>query len=193
MNLPPLIAELEFPDFDWQAACKEVADSDERPTWAYTWPAGLRLLGDLAELIDLRGLRVCDLGCGRGLLGLAALQLGAASVHFCDASETVLSYVQECLDHNGLSQRSSCHPHRWGTPIPGAPFDLILGGDILYRPECFTELLDSIATGLSQEGQALLADPRQKLEKELSALAIARSLRTTIQRHKTYTLINFRY
>jgi predicted RNA methylase len=44
---------------------------------------------DLAEFlvcenINLTGKRVLDLGCGTGILGILAMQLGAQAVHFQD-------------------------------------------------------------------------------------------------------------
>lgn len=192
MALPHLLADFTFPEFDWNKACTEAAaHHDERPTWAYVWPAGLRLAHDLSET-DIRGRRICDLGCGRGLLGLTALKLGAAHVSFCDASSEVLHYVSLCIERNGLSQRSVCLQHRWGQPLPDGPYDLILGGDILYRPELFEALINSIASGLAPHGSALLSDPRHQLEAEVSVLAMAHRLTASIQRHETYTLIIFR-
>ena len=38
----------------------------------------------LEQGIELRGKRVLDLGCGVGVLGMLAIHLGAASVHFQD-------------------------------------------------------------------------------------------------------------
>ncbi|XP_072884429.1 histidine protein methyltransferase 1 homolog [Hemitrygon akajei] len=48
---------------------------------------------DLVEYLDnveLQGQRVLDLGCGAGLLGIAALSKGAACVHFQDYNSEVL-------------------------------------------------------------------------------------------------------
>jgi ribosomal protein L11 methylase PrmA len=38
----------------------------------------------ICKHINLTGKRVLDLGCGSGLLGILAMQLGAESVHFQD-------------------------------------------------------------------------------------------------------------
>ncbi|XP_032878934.1 histidine protein methyltransferase 1 homolog [Amblyraja radiata] len=51
---------------------------------------------DLVEYmagIDLQGLKVLDLGCGAGLLGIAALSKGAACVHFQDYNSEVLEQL----------------------------------------------------------------------------------------------------
>jgi predicted nicotinamide N-methyase len=168
-----------MPEFDWQQACQEAASNgDERPTWAYDWPAGEILAECLAELIDCRGKHVCDLGCGRGRLGRQALSLHAERVCFADGSQHPLAYLQQLV----VDARASFHQHRWGAPIPEAPYDLILGGDILYRPECFQDLLHSIATSLTATGKALLADPRNQLEPVLADLTRAEGLRWQTRR-----------
>ncbi|XP_055492664.1 histidine protein methyltransferase 1 homolog isoform X2 [Leucoraja erinacea] len=51
---------------------------------------------DLVEYmagIDLQGLKVLDLGCGAGLVGIAALIKGAACVHFQDYNSEVLEQL----------------------------------------------------------------------------------------------------
>ena len=136
MNLPEILNGLIPPPMNWQQAFLDAAAiGDDRPTWAYDWPAGLRLAHNLGELYQLQGKKVCDLGCGRGTLGLCALQLGAAHVDFCDGSAQVLSYVQKVLDCNHFLDTAQCHVHQWGKPLPLKSYDIILGGDILYRPE----------------------------------------------------------
>ena len=147
-------------------------------TGAYAWPAGTRLARDLAGVVPLAGLRVLELGCGSGQCGRRALDLGASEVVFADGSPQVIA---------GLTGFRAM-VHQWGEAVSGAPFDVILGGDILYRPECFAALLRSIALALSPQGVALLADPRPVLEAELPLLAHAAGLTWTTTRRADYTL-----
>ncbi len=140
-------------------------------TWAYPWPAGERLAADLALVVSVDGLRVAELGCGRGRCGLTAATLGARSVVFCDVAPEPLAYVERALLANGLANGSTCR-HAWGTPVPGAPYDLLIGADILYRPLFHRALLLSIANSLTPGGLALLADPRSVLEAELADIAV---------------------
>lgn len=153
------------------------ADSDL--TWAYAWPAGLRLSARLAEFDPCQG-RLADLGCGRGNLGFTALSMGAPSVTFADRSPTALAFVDQVITANDFQARATTATHEWGEPIPGAPFDLILGGDILYRPAFFERLLASIRLSLTSNGRALLADPRQRLDAELPDIAARCGLTWTV-------------
>ena len=166
------------------------ARGDADLTWAYPWPAGERLAADLAEIADCRGLRIAEMGCGRGRSGLTALLLGAAEVLFADIAAEPLSYVTEAMAANQVSNRGRTSLHAWGDRLPGAPFDLLIGADILYRPAFHASLLKSIASSLHPAGQCLLADPRTELEPELPLLAAACGLSWRQQRRALgYTLV----
>jgi predicted nicotinamide N-methyase len=160
---------LIWPDFHWQHALDDANKAgDERPTWAYNWPAGQRLDRLLPELISTAPQRLIDLGCGRGLLGLHALQRWPqCHVTFCDQSKAVLQFVTATAATNNFAARCDTLLHTWGEPLPKA--DLIVGGDILYRPECHAALLKSIRS--SNAALCLLGDPREELEQQLPSLA----------------------
>ena len=165
---------IEWPTHDWQIALdRATAQGDERPTWAYSWPAGERLQRLLPGLVPNAPLKIIDLGCGRGLLGMSCLlRWKQCHVTFCDASPEVLTFVAATAAANKVDNRCRTLEHRWGTPLPHA--DLILGGDILYRPECHDALLHSIAS--SQAARCILSDPREVLEENLPSLAAQRGL-----------------
>lgn len=168
----------------------EPAHGDADLTWAYPWPAGERLAADLASVVDCRGLRIAELGCGRGRTGLTALLLGAAEVLFTDLAPEPLAYVNLALEANRLQSRGRTALHAWGAPLPDGPFDLLIGADILYRPAFHAALLQSIASSLGPLGRCLLADPRTELEPELPALAASCGLLWKPQRRtKQYTLV----
>jgi len=54
---------------------------------------------------ELAGLRVADIGCGSGVLGLAALRLGAASVAAVDTDSLAVRATADNADLNGLSHQ----------------------------------------------------------------------------------------
>lgn len=151
-------------------------------TWRYQWPAGSRFLAEIADLVQVAGRRVIDLGCGQGRLGRWALQAGAAEVLFADYAVEALDLIPEVPGARRMV-------HAWGEPLP--PCDVLLGGDILYRASLFPALLDSVASTLTTPAAgAWLVDPRSNLEAELPGLAAARGLRWDSRRRPTgYTLI----
>ena len=55
------------------------------------------------KLTELAGLRVADLGCGSGVLGLAALRLGAASVAAVDTDGLAVRATADNAGLNGLT------------------------------------------------------------------------------------------
>ena len=181
----PHLADLIVPDDAYPHVEADTADQ----TGVYAWPAGDRLARDLLQLVDCTGLRVLDLGCGRGHLGLSALRLGAERVTFCDGHPLVCAGLRRVLEANRLT--AAVHEHRWGTPPPGGPFDLILGGDILYRATLFPALLDSVAAAIG-DGQVLLSDPRLRLEADLPRLAAERHLTWQQERQADYSLVRIR-
>jgi ribosomal protein L11 methylase PrmA len=150
-------------------------------TGAYTWPAGRRLIGDLAQVVDLRARAVIDLGCGPGGLGLAALSLGAATVAFADADAAAIDAL--------LAQGRSAIVHRWGEPWPRPRADVVLCGDCLYRASHFPALASTISACLLPDGLAVLSDPRSTLEPELPAIFAAQGLALTQERRADYTLL----
>jgi SAM-dependent methyltransferase len=182
------------PHLDWLIRPAPGPDPAPAPaeadvTGAYAWPAGSRLAGELAALVDCRGAVVADLGCGLGQLGFSALALGAQQVLFADGSPVAIDLAARTIGANRFGARARACRHLWGQALPGAPCTLILGGDILYRPECFAGLVDTIHASLAPGGQCLLADPRTRLDDEFAALLAGRRLGWRLERRAAgYTL-----
>jgi predicted nicotinamide N-methyase len=128
----------------------EAAFDDEEflPYWAELWPSGLALARHVAGL-ELRGLRVLELGCGLGLPSLA------------DA----IDLLQRNAERNGVFLRAA--RLRWSEPEPmlrAAPWDLVLGADLLYEArnaEQLAQLLPELGA------EVVLAEPGRPYAKEL--------------------------
>ena len=163
-------------------------DDADDITGAYQWPAGAALASDLEHLVNCRGQRVLDLGCGRGALGFTALSHGAQQVVFADASPIAIDLVQRTIAANELTDRATVIPLTWGDAPPLGPYDLILGGDILYRSVLFPALAHTITQGLSPSGTCLLSDPRMIVETDLPAIFFATGLTWESKRQPAYTL-----
>ncbi len=104
----------------------------------------------------MRGLRVLELGCGLGLPSLAAA-LGGADVLASDWAEDAVALLRRNAERNGAALR--VERVRWDEPEPllrEAPFDLVLGADLLYE-ERNADQLAELLPRLGQE--ALLAEP----------------------------------
>jgi predicted nicotinamide N-methyase len=132
------------------------------PYWAELWPSGLALARHVAAL-ELRTLRVIELGCGLGLPALAAALRGA-DVLATDWAEDAIELLRRNADRNGVFLRLA--RVRWSEPEPllrAAPWDLVLGADLLYEArnaEQLAELLPQLGS------EVLLAEPGRPYAKE---------------------------
>ena len=135
---------------------EEAFDEDEfLPYWAELWPSGLALAAVVAEL-DLGGRRALELGAGLGLPSLAAAIRGAHALA-TDWADDAIALLRENAARNGIELHAE--RVRWDDPAPllaGAPWDLVLGADLLYEQrnaDALLELLPRLG------GELLLAEP----------------------------------
>lgn len=77
-------------------------------------PLAARLLYHAALRGDMEGRRVCDLGCGTGILAIGAALLGAREVVGVDSDETVLSTAR--LNATRCGVEATFLPGRIGDP-----------------------------------------------------------------------------
>ena len=132
-----------------------------------------RLCLEAIETMALAGLRVADLGCGSGVLGLAALKLGAASV--CAADTDSLA-VRATTDNAALNGLSGAVAVRLGSVealaelLDGQPADLLLCNILAPVIEAlcpaFTQVLAADGVGLLS---GLLVDQAPSLQRVLAA------------------------
>lgn len=165
---------------------------EEGATWPYCWPGGERLALDLANLTQHlpRHTTVVDLGCGRGLLGMVAIYLGFNHVTFADGDPLPLTLLAESLSPYPHSKTALVN---WGQAVPGGRAELLLGGDVLYRPQYHDHLLATIAESLSDQGCAYLGDPRSQIEADFASRAQRHGLHCHSElRPGPYTLCTLR-
>jgi predicted nicotinamide N-methyase len=125
------------------------------PYWAVLWRSGVALARELDEL-ELRGLRVVELGCGLGVPSIAAARAGAA-VLATDVSREALTLVARNARANDVPVETSMVD--WAEPaelVRRAPFDLVLAADLLYERASVAPLL-AVLPRLAPK--VLLADP----------------------------------
>jgi ribosomal protein L11 methyltransferase len=100
---------------------------------------------------DLAGKAVLDYGCGSGLLGIAALKLGAARATGVDIDPQALLATRENALANGVAGRLEAHLAADFTP---APHDLVVA-NILAGP--LVELAPRLCASLAPGGAIVLA------------------------------------
>ena len=150
---------LADPDALLDAMTQEEFDrSDAKmPYWACLWPAAKALAQDVLGGPGLAGRRVLDLGCGLGLVGLAALERGA-HVTFLDWEPAAVLLARESAYAAGHARLAAVVAD-WRTPPPLAPFDLVLAADVLYEARNGPGVAAFLRAHVAPDGRALVADP----------------------------------
>jgi predicted nicotinamide N-methyase len=132
------------------------------PYWAELWPSAVALACAIAAR-DVGGLRVLELGCGLALPSLVAA-LGGAAVVATDWSSEALELAATNAERNRARLETALVA--WANPAPllaQAPWDLVLGADLLYERRNVEQLLELLPR---LGGDVLLADPGRPLEAE---------------------------
>jgi predicted nicotinamide N-methyase len=126
----------------------------ELPYWAELWPSAIALARALRHRA-LTGARVLELGCGLALPSLVAAKLGAR-VLATDLQKDALAAAQINAEANDVTLELQTLDWRDAdTLIARAPFDLVLGADVLYEAHQADSLLE-VLTAL--QSPVLLAD-----------------------------------
>ncbi|MFI5310233.1 MAG: class I SAM-dependent methyltransferase [Gemmatimonadales bacterium] len=133
-------------------------ERDERlPYWAEIWPSSTALASTVAVL-DGRHKRALELGCGVGLVTIAALRAGF-DVLATDYYEDALLFARRNARHaTGREPRTALVDWRTLPPNLGR-FDLVLASDVLYERPYAALIAAAIVATLAPGGVALVADP----------------------------------
>jgi predicted nicotinamide N-methyase len=150
---------------------EEAFDDDEfLPYWAELWASGVALAREVGEL-DLEGAHVLELGAGLGLPSLAAAIRGA-HVLATDWAEDAIGLLLVNARRNRVELRAE--RVRWDEPaalLAGAPWDLVLGADLLYESRNADQLLELLPL---LGAEVLLADPGRPFVRGFLERAAAR-------------------
>jgi ribosomal protein L11 methyltransferase len=121
-------------------------------------PSTRLILGALQEL-DLVGARVLDVGCGSGVLAVAALLLGAAEAHGVDIDNAAVERTLRNAEANGVDARCTAS----STPVsagargadePGARRDVVVAN--ILAP-VLIEQAEAIAATVAADGVLILS------------------------------------
>lgn len=136
---------------------------DERlPYWADIWPSSTILASHLVSLAessrDRTGKRALELGCGVGLVTIAAMTAGydvTATDYYTDA----LAFTRANAWRN-LGKSPAVRMIDWRSfPRDARGYDLILASDVLYEREYALILPGIFKDALAPGGMVILADP----------------------------------
>jgi predicted nicotinamide N-methyase len=147
---------------------QEDFDRDERlPYWADVWPSA-RVLAEHVVRLAGAGRRLLDLGCGAGLVGLAAAVAGF-EVLAVDYYPEALEFVAANALANDLTRVATRHVD-WRTwPADLGRFDVVAASDVLYELPHAGWVAAALASALAPAGLGLIADPGRRTAAEFAA------------------------
>jgi predicted nicotinamide N-methyase len=141
---------------------EEDFERDERlPYWADLWPSSYALADRVASEDGRPGeepLRLLELGCGLGVVTIAALMAEfdvLATDYYADALLFTRANAWRVLGEDPAVRLVDWRdlPANLGT------FDRVVAADVLYEKRYTTIVADALARTLARSGTALIADP----------------------------------
>lgn len=133
-------------------------DRDERlPYWADLWPSSF-VLAERVRAMDGMGRRCIELGCGSGLVTVAAARAGfnvTATDYYLDALQFTAVNAWRAADTAVATREVDWR----AMPDDLAPAPLVLAADVLYERPYGALVAGAIRRLLAPQGVALVADP----------------------------------
>ncbi len=146
-------------------------ERDERlPYWAELWPSA-RALAERVIAMDGAGRRTIELGCGAGLLAVAAV-LAGFDLTATDYYEDATRFTRLNVWQNAEVEISTMVVDWRAMPAELGVYEVVLASDVLYERPYGELVAGAIAHVLARDGVAIVADPgRVGREPFLEALA----------------------
>jgi predicted nicotinamide N-methyase len=148
-------------------------DADDTADGQVVFDAGLLLAGYVAT--QKASLGAClELGCGVGIVGLAAVASGnAASVVLTDGVDGCVTLAQQNVELASLADRAKAVRLVWGdSPEERNVFDTVLIGDVIFYRK-WTEILRTVLAAMKPDGKVLICH-RIRSEDEMEFFDVAR-------------------
>jgi predicted nicotinamide N-methyase len=142
----------------WQKTEEELGEMGlPPPFWAFAWAGGQALARYVLDHADAVGARrVLDLASGSGLVGIAAMKAGAASVLAADIDPFAVEAVSLNAKANGVVLEKTADDLLAGPP---PAVDVILVGDLFYEKGLAERLLAWLEQARRQGCAVLIGDP----------------------------------
>lgn len=126
------------------------------PYWAKLWPAAPLLAEAIIRNPPPRGTSVLELGCGSGLVGIAALACGL-DVTFSDYVPVAVDLALENAARNGFMNAKRMVLD-WRSPEGEERFPSIVAADVTYDRTNIDSLLNVLDARLAAGGEAWFGD-----------------------------------
>lgn len=131
------------------------------PYWAFVWGGGLALARHVLDRPEVvAGRRVLDLGSGSGLVAIAAMKAGAASVVAVDVDPRAAVAVRLNAVLNGIEVEAVTADLLHG-PAPEG-IEVVLAGDLFYEAVLAGRTLGFLRRCVAEGVEVLIGDPGRK-------------------------------
>lgn len=162
-KLYELTTVAEMNDLIDEITSEEFSADERLPYWAELWHSSIALSEHLLEMnTSMENKSVLDLGCGLGLTGIVAAQLGG-NVTFTDIAKDALAFSRNNLMRNcdaTVVARCAFETIDWRLDA-GKTWDVILAADIIYESRMMHPLLQFFRRAISSGGYIMLAEPHR--------------------------------
>ena len=171
---PPHVPEVKLHLADeahdlWHRTEEELQESGlEPPFWAFAWAGGQGLARHVLDNPEtVRGKRVLDFATGSGLVAIAAMKAGAASVLAADIDPFTEDAVSLNAALNAVAVMHTSH----NLVGSAGQWDVILAGDVFYDQHMAATILPWFNTLAARGTTILIGDPgraylpKQRLKK----------------------------
>jgi predicted nicotinamide N-methyase len=142
----------------WQKTEEELGEMGlPPPFWAFAWAGGQALARhvlDHPEIVE--GKRVTDLASGSGLVGIAAMKAGAASVVAADIDGFSVEAIRINAAANGIAIEATS---RNLLEQPALDCDVILVGDLFYEKDLAGQVFAWLEEAEGRGIVTLIGDP----------------------------------
>jgi predicted nicotinamide N-methyase len=163
LQRPPHAAEIELHLADeitpiWRMTETELESLGlPPPFWAFAWAGGQALARWLLDNpTEVAGKRVLDFATGSGLVAIAAMKAGAASVLAADIDVFCAAAVALNAETNGV-EVAFTSADLLETPPPEV--DVICAGDVCYEKPMAERVLAWLALARANGARVLIGDP----------------------------------
>ena len=133
------------------------AEDERLPYWAELWPSSVALAHYAVQRLPLQGQQVLEIGCGLGLVSVAAALQGAR-VLCTDYEPDALAFAR----HNVRCNIGSGVRFRlvdWRQPVLRRRYAYILASDVIYEARNFGPLVTLLQRFLARGGTAVFSEP----------------------------------
>lgn len=135
--------------------------NDKIPFWIEVWPSAIALAEFILESDEFAGKKVLDLGCGLGLTSVA-LGLKKAIITATDYEMMALQYARRNYIRNIGSEENARFLYLdWRHPTIFEKFDFVIGADIIYERNLFSNLIQILKITMTNESVCYLSDPNR--------------------------------